>query len=128
MTDKLANCPFCGNDDSDDNACERNPRDRWCWGMRFHGEAATGLYQADNFEAAKATAQRDYESRIRSASASLPTAGNAELIRQLVEALKLGREWVVHFPDWIGVGKAQGEALSIVDTALARAEAEGFAP
>lgn len=46
---------------------ERNPTDRWCWGLSFHGEQGVGLYPADNFEAAKAAAQTDYEERIMSA-------------------------------------------------------------
>jgi len=46
---------------------QRNPTDRWCWGLSFYGEFGVGLYQTGNFEAAKASCQADYERRILSA-------------------------------------------------------------
>ncbi len=46
---------------------ERNPTDRWCWGLSLNGESGVGLNPVENFEAAKASAQADYEQRALSA-------------------------------------------------------------
>ncbi len=59
---------------------ERNPHDHWCWGVYFHGEKGVGLNPEDNFEAAKAAAQADFNERISSALAVQPDHDFRDLI------------------------------------------------
>lgn len=59
---------------------ERNPYDRWCWGVFSHGEAGVGLNSADNFEAAKAAAQADFNERISSSLDAKPAPDFRDLI------------------------------------------------
>jgi len=45
---------------------ERNPHDGWCWSLGFRGEKAAGLHRAANETEAKAAAQADYETQVKS--------------------------------------------------------------
>ena len=77
---------------------QRNPTDRWCWGLSFNGENGVGLYPVDNFEEAKAAAQADYEQRIRSAlstSQSDPAPEKQSIVAQLERMANIAEDRLV---------------------------------